>query len=280
MQTLSKRVTFCLALLIPSQTLAADFDVSQVVKHAGVAPDSATLVVRRTSDGQVWNSNAARAKAPFVPASTSKIPHTLIALETGIATADTVFDWDGKTRFVPAWNQDQTLQTAYHRSAVWVYQNIAQAVGHARMVLWMAALDYGNHTIGDAEQLTTYWLDGPLKISADQQVDFLTRLASGQLALSPETLTEGKAIMRAKDGPGWTLYAKTGWGLRGDDPDIGWYVGWVERDAPSAEQYVFAFNLDMQAREDRHKRQTTVLHVLVAIGALPQDVLHTTHKGG
>lgn len=262
--------TVCAALMAALPALAAPVDVSDPVWDVGVNLETSTVVVRRITDGQVWISNPDRAAQAFIPASTSKIPHTLIALETGFAAPGTVFTWDGTLRFLDAWNRDQTLTTAYRRSAVWVFQEITATLGHAQMARWIATLEYGNRDIGAAARLTTYWLQGPLKISAREQVDFLSRLASNQLPLSSDTLDQARDVMRADSGPGWTLYAKTGWGLRGDDPDIGWYVGWLERDDPSAEIYVFAFNLDMPSPADRHKREETARRVLTHIGALSQ----------
>ncbi len=271
MQANLKVTAICLALAVPANTLAAPIDVSAAIWDSGVDLSASTIAVKRMSDGQVWISNPDRAEKPFIPASTSKIPHTFIALETDIASPETVFAWDGKTRSMAAWNADHTLKSAFQKSAVWVFQDIAMHAGHSQMASWIGKLDYGNKDIGNAANLTTYWLKGPLKISAMEQIDFLERLALNQLPLSSETLAQGKDIMQADTGAGWTLYAKTGWGLRGDDPDIGWYVGWVEQQAPSVEIYVFAFNLDIRRRSDGRKREAAARRVLVEVGALPQS---------
>lgn len=61
-------------------------DLSQTIADNGLEVASSTMLVQRLSDGQVWVSNAVRSKERFSPASSSKIPHTLIALESGVAT--------------------------------------------------------------------------------------------------------------------------------------------------------------------------------------------------
>ncbi|MDW3224710.1 MAG: penicillin-binding transpeptidase domain-containing protein [Paracoccaceae bacterium] len=251
--------------------ISAPVDVSETIRESGVDISASTVVIRRVSDGQTWISNRQRAAERFIPASTSKIPHTIVALETGVSSFDTVFEWDGKRRFLDSWNMDQTLATAYQRSAVWVFQDIADAVGHAQMAHWIQRLEYGNRNIGDATRLTTYWLQGPLKISALEQIDFLERLVSDKLSVSPGTVDKAREIMRADSGPDWSLYAKTGWGLRVDEPDIGWYVGWLEQNEPVPEIYIFAFNLDMASSQDRHRREQTVRHILADIGVLAAE---------
>jgi len=42
----------------------------------------------------------------MLPASTFKIPNTLIALEEEIVDENTVLKWDGKKRAWKPWNQD------------------------------------------------------------------------------------------------------------------------------------------------------------------------------
>lgn len=230
------------------------------------------MLVVRLEDGREWHSNPARAGTRFVPASTSKIPHTLIALETGYAEGpDTFFEWDGVERAFDAWNGDQTLATAYSRSAVWAYQRIAAELGSNTMRKWLTLFDYGNHDVGAPDEVTTYWLQGPLEISAREQVAFLGRLARNELPVKPGTLAAGKAIMRADRGDDWTMYAKTGWGMRPGQADIGWYVGWVEREPVDPEPgptWVFAFNLDMADEATRSLRVPAARAVLGALGAI------------
>ncbi len=240
-------------------------DVSALVTAAGSNPLTSTLTVKRMSDGRVWQSNSARADVRFSPASTSKVPHTLIALETGAATPDTVFAWDGKKRWLDAWNRDQTLTSAFGVSAVWVYQELARQQGHDTMALWIDQFGYGNRDIGGADDLTSYWLNGRLRTSALDQVDFLSRLVAGDLPVSRETMQTGRSIMRADHGDGWALFAKSGWYHHDERMDIGWYVGWTER---ADETYVFAFNLDMPSADLRDQRVDTPIAVLGGIGAL------------
>ena len=236
----------------------------------GAAPETTTLVIKRLSDNKIWISNSDRANQRYIPASTSKIPHTLIALEAGQATPETSFKWDGRERTFKSWNQDQTLTSAYQRSAVWVYQEITQGLGGDAMNAWLSQFNYGNRNIGGSDNITEYWLTGPLKISASEQVRFLTQLSQKQLPLSQETYAMAWPIFRNETTGHHTLFAKTGWMHDETAIDIGWFVGWVE-DSDLSETYVFALNMEMPNRGDQKKRKPIVIEALKSINAWPVD---------
>ena len=233
-----------------------------------VPPAAGTLVIKRLSDDHVWINNPARADIRYIPASTSKIPHTLIALETKSAMPETLFKWDGRERNFKMWNQDQTFTQAYQRSAVWVYQEITQSLGPEVMSDWLKRFDYGNHNIGTADDVASYWLRGPLETSAQEQVDFLSRLATRKLPISAATYTASRPMFVNEIQAGYTLYAKTGWMFDETAMDIGWFVGWVKTDIKD-EIYVFALNIDMPDQMDTKKRKPLVMDALKNVGAWP-----------
>ena len=129
----------------------------------------------------------ARAETRYVPASTFKIPNSLIGLEVGaIRSADELFPYDGIPRRVKAWERDMTLREAIAASNVPVYQMIARRVGLTQYRDWLVRLDYGNRLVGGV--VDTFWLEGPLQISALEQARFLARMALGILPLSKRSI--------------------------------------------------------------------------------------------
>ncbi len=266
-----QRTIGCLLLagVLATPAYAGSAKLRAVIEEHGVDPESAALLIIRLTDGERWVVNETRAARRFPPASTSKIPHTLIALETGVATRETTWEWDGVERFAPAWNKDQTLKSAYQASAVWVYQDITSTLGPEAMADWIDRFDYGNEDTGDADDVTTYWLEGPLAISAVEQTEFLRRLTRRQLPVSSETYRAAYPMMVSGRGEGWQLFGKTGWYLNENGPDIGWFVGFLEAHYPEeADVYVFAFNMDMDEPDDRFKRKTIVEAALKRILAI------------
>ena len=63
-----------------------------------------------------------------------------------------------------------SLREAIRLSNVPIYQELARRVGLAPMGEQVARLDYGNRDIGTC--VDRFWLDGPLQISAMEQVRF------------------------------------------------------------------------------------------------------------
>lgn len=73
-----------------------------------------------SGDGRISYQYNIDDEQSFVPASTFKIPNTLILLEEGLITdLSDVIAWDGIEREYAPWNKDQTLQTAFQQSCVW-----------------------------------------------------------------------------------------------------------------------------------------------------------------
>lgn len=269
----SKAVVLLLfvSLIFPnlgSNASADTIDVGHLVKAASGQVDSVAIIVTRHPDGQSWTSNSERAKRRFSPASTSKVPHTLIALEQGLATRESVYTWDGVPRSVRAWNQNQTLETAFQRSVVWVFQEIVQTAGRDMMSRALTEFSYGNMDVGTTAELTTYWLNDTLQISADEQVAFLSKIAQEQLPLSASTYAAAKAIMVSAADGNWVMRSKTGWRYNEGDTDIGWFVGWLEC---TKETYVFALNMDMPDSRFLSMRTSIMYSVLEGIDAFDCD---------
>lgn len=238
-------------------------DWGRYFQAAGV---EGTLVLMKEGAGKMEVYNTARARTGYLPASTFKILNSLIALETRVAAGpETVFPWDGKQHPFAAWNKDLTLREAFAASSVPVYQAIARAVGQERMSRYVEAVKYGNADIGGS--LDTFWLEGRLRISAVEQVDFLQRLYEGRLPFSKMSMDVVKDIMAQDQGADWVIRSKTGWAAR-VVPDIGWWVGWLER---KGEVWFFALNIDMDMSkpEQAKARKDVVMAVLQGEGLLP-----------
>lgn len=162
-----------------------------------------------------------------LPASTFKIPNSLIGLETGVIDTSTVFRWDGKKRRLPQWERDLSLREAFAVSCVPCYQEVARKIGADRMKDYLGKMNYGTMDV-TAANIDVFWLEGNSKISPRQQVSFLQRLHDGKLPLKPSTMAAVKSIMVNETGPGWTLSGKTGWAVR-NGKNHGWFVGYLER---------------------------------------------------
>jgi beta-lactamase class D len=224
-----------------------------------------TFVLYDTKSGVMQVFNPARAKQRFVPASTFKITNSLIGLETGaVASADEVLPYGGKPQRLKVWEKDMSLREAIKVSNVPVYQELARRIGPKRMADWLVKLDYGNAETGPV--VDRFWLDGPLAISAVEQAKFLAKLGGGRLPLRASTMAAVGEITLIEKTNGHRLYAKSGW-ADGPDPDIGWWVGWIEHDGRISS---FALNIDIMADTDAPKRLTIGRACLKTLGQWPR----------
>jgi beta-lactamase class D len=179
-----------------------------------------------------------RARTPCLPASTFKIANALIALDAGtLRDQHEVFRWDGKPKMRRAWERDHTLDSGMRESVVWMFQEIARRTGKSAMKDGVHRLGYGNEDIGGGIDL--FWLQGNLRISAMEQVDFLRRLREGRLDTHARSARLVRNALVAERTPRYTLYAKTGTtGVTRSA--IAWWIGWIEAEgAPIA---YFAMN--------------------------------------
>lgn len=215
------------------------------------------VVLWNENKQQGYTNDLKRANQEFLPASTFKIPNSLIALDLGVVKDEhQVFKWDGQTRDIAAWNRDHDLITAMKYSVVPVYQEFARQIGEARMSKMLQAFDYGNEDISG--NLDTFWLDGGIRISAIQQIEFLRKLYHNKLHVSERSQRIVKQAMLTEANADYIIRAKTGYSVR-IEPKIGWWVGWVELDD---NVWFFATNMDMPTAEGLGLRQTITKEVL------------------
>jgi beta-lactamase class D len=219
-----------------------------------------TFVLYDVAADRLTVVDRARAARRYAPASTFKIPNSLIALETGAVRDEAeVIPYGGEPQPFDSWERDMHLRDAIRVSNVPVYQEVARRIGRARMKAQVERLGYGNRDIGAV--IDRFWLDGPLAISAVEQARFVARLARGKLPLSARSQSVVREILRQEGEP--DLYAKTGWARGVARPDIGWWVGWVEREG---KVHAFALNIDMASPDDTPKRLAIGRALLAKLG--------------
>lgn len=185
--------------------------------------------------------NPKRCAKRFTPASTFKIPNSLIALETGVIMDENeILKWDGVKRDRAEWNKDQTLDSAFEFSAVWFYQEIARRVGEERMKKYVNDFAYGNRDVSGG--IDQFWLRGNLRISPDEQITFLRKIHEKTLPVSERSNDILKKIMLMENNPNYKLFAKTGAGRNGKKR-LGWYTGFIEQ---NGNIYYFASNIEAE----------------------------------
>lgn len=171
--------------------------------------------------------NQLQFKEQYSPASTFKICNSLIGLETGVIKDENfIIPWDSLVRPNSKWNQDHDLKLAFKNSTVWYYRELARRVGGEKMKFWLDKAQYGNADTSGGVDL--FWLKGGLRVTPEQQIDFLKRLHDNKLPFTKRTVDIVKNIMITKDTLDYVVRAKTAWSDE-EKRIVGWYIGYVEK---------------------------------------------------
>ncbi|MDN5092065.1 class D beta-lactamase [Aliarcobacter butzleri] len=249
------KLIFILILCLNNFLFANDVELENLFKKYQV---EGTLVLESLNTKKVDIYNEKRANTPFSPASTFKIPNTLIALNEGVVNKDSIIVWDKKVREFDAWNKDQTLQSAFKSSCVWCYKEFASKIGVEKYKKYLKELNYGNKTIG--KDVTDFWLDESLRITAFEEIRFLKQLQANNLSFKQEDINLLKELMIDEKSENYVVRAKTGW-----EGKYGWYVGYVET---KNDVWFFALNIDTKTKEDLAKRKALTLEALKTKGII------------
>lgn len=231
------------------------FDDSDSLTKKFIADNNidGTIVVSSLKTGDTHIINSDRAKQSFLPASTFKIPNTLIALEEKVIKDENeIIKWDGKDKGLQQWNKDHCLKTALPVSCVWFYQELAKRIGNETYLNYLESLDYGNKKTG--EELDNFWLQGDIRISAEEQIIFLKNIYNEKFDFNERNYKILKDLLIEEKKDDYILSGKTGWALS-VEPQIGWYIGYVEVEEDT---WFFAYNMNIFKNADASYRKEIV----------------------
>ena len=187
----------------------------------------------------------------FNPFSTFKLPLALIGYDAGILEDEHTPAWDYRPEFNAVKRDRKTVDPAIWErdSVLWFSREVTRHLGEQRFAGYVSKLQYGNADVsgdpGKKNGLTDSWLLSSLKISPDEQAEFVRRMLARELPVSDKAYAMTSAIIpRVEAADGWVVHGKTGTGwLRGQDGKgdrnrpLGWFVGWAEG---KGRQVVFA----------------------------------------
>ena len=261
------KLSFLLAFFIlfygcSNYSPAAPRDVKPAKAYVEVTPSFQRLLDSAGLDGSIllfdpekhtyYSNDFKWAKTGQLPASTFKIPNSIVALETGvILNEDMILPWDGTTRSIANWNQDLAFGDAFAFSCVPCYQQIARDIGFDRMRQHLDTLSYPRGVQFETNNIDMFWLVGEARINQFEQIEFLQRFRQNKLPISEKTSRILRKIMVIDSTDQYILSGKTGWSNDGGN-DNGWFVGFVERPKrsdPKAEGQILYFATNVEPKE-------------------------------
>lgn len=195
------------------------------------------------------------------PDSTFKIPLALIGYDAGIL----------KNTVEPTWslrephdvvsircNGKQTPETWMINSCVWYSRVIVKSLGLNKVKEYIKQFHYGNMNVESKQpnELSDFWLSSTLKISPQEQINFLESFTNRKLGISSKAYEMTKKIMFIQSlSNDWKLYGKTG---MNHDETHAWFVGFIERDNKKI-LFVNHTVSGVNAKEDAIQKITTVI---------------------
>ena len=218
-------------------------------------------------NGDTWKVyDMEQATLRTAPNSTYKIYDALFGLEEGvIAPDDSFMAWDGTNHPFEAWNENQDLFSAMQSSVNWYFENIDQQIGETAIQDYIRKIGYGNEIVN--ADLSSYWMQGALKISPVEQVELLTNLCNNDFGFLPENVNAVKDSICLFSSENESFYGKTGTG-RVDGQDVnGWFVGLLETDGNT---YFFATNIQAAENATGSKASEISLAILSNMGIWKQ----------
>lgn len=256
--TMSRMLGCCfivvLTLIVMTQApvfaaFASDFGLSYNQKQAieiierdytdlyGKASGCAIIYNMQSDAYEVYNPSAITKR--IAPCSTCKIFSAINALEQGIITpTDNTIEWDYLPRDIPAWNDNQDLNSALKNSVNWYFQLLDKTSGAEELKQFYTSIGYGNGYVGN--DTAYYWNGSNLKISPLEQVELLVKLYNNDFGFDNANVNAVKKAIFISDYNGIRLYGKTGTGRIGSNDVNGWFIGFVEA---KDNTYFFAVNI-------------------------------------
>jgi beta-lactamase class D len=167
---------------------------------------------------------------------------SLMGFDSGILKDENTPTWEynGEAVFLNAWKKSYTPRTWIVDSCVWYSDRIVGKLGEKKIKEYIHKFEYGNQ---DTTGINKNDWPSALRISPNEQVDFLQKILNRELPISKHAYEKTENILFIQDMiGGWKLYGKTGMGEGIGEERIGWLIGWIaknERRIPFASCIIF-----------------------------------------
>jgi len=171
----------------------------------------------------------------YAPESTFKIALSLMGFDSGIFKNESDPFWslpDKVDPYINVCKGNHNPRMWIRDSCLWYSQILTTQLGMKEFENYVTKFSYGNMDLSGG--LTHAWVSSSLKISPEEQIEFLQKLVSHKLKLCKTSYDKTKQIMFIQElVGGWKLYGKTGNGVQMNKKDLqhGWFVGYIEKDS-------------------------------------------------
>jgi beta-lactamase class D len=200
----------------------------------------------------------------YSPASTFKIVHSLIGLQTGRVTNEkTAFAWNGVQTGNKDCERDMNMEDAFRISCPAWYQQLALKIGKDTLQQWLDTLGYASKKgrFAITNNANKFWLDNTLKITADEELGLMKKLYFDQLPFQKRPQEIVRKMMLWENNANYKLSYKTGLAILPNTHQLGWMVGWIEE---NKRPYFFVLQVELaNAEQDMKAIRTNLLQQIL-----------------
>lgn len=156
----------------------------------------------------------------MTPATSFNVFAALVGIQTGKITNESmVMSSDSAQKGL-------TLKEAIANASMPYFQEITKEIGKDTLKFWIDTVSYGNKKVEGT--VDSFWLNGSLRISPDEQLGLMSKLYFDQLPFQKYAQQMVRDAMLREDNTQYKLSYATGTGTDADARHIGWVVGWIE----------------------------------------------------
>lgn len=182
------------------------------------------------------------------PGSSFKIAETLIGVETSRLTDSntTLKTSDSALRKI-------SLKNAFENNNVEYFQALADHIGLDTMNHWLDTLHYGNMKASD---INSFWNNGELKISPDEQLGLIYKIYFDKLPFQKYAQEIVRELMLHEDNTLYKFSYATGSARTDNNEPAAWICGWIEEN-----RHVYFFVSLVKSKTEDEDLQNTVLTI-------------------
>jgi beta-lactamase class D len=272
--------TFCFSLVALSSCRDA-----RIVEHKnwdsyfttrGLANGS--LIVRDNNHESIHYFNKEGVSKRQPPGNTFDYFNSMVAFETAVANDDQLAIAVDTGQTANNTTATLTMRQAINARNMVYFQQLAQRIGAPRLQKFLDSLEYGSKQM---DKTSSFWTNGSLTISADEQVGLVKRIYFHELAISERSQRIAKTLLEQDADKSFSYTSSI---VKSGRKEVYTMIGFVEYTQKVKEKkeamnksdirtypYFFALNCDAQAgssREDLDKKSMELVrNVLKDYGA-------------
>lgn len=227
-------ILFCVIICSSCSPNVAKIDNS-LKKYFDAEGVEGTFAIFNNQRGDVTVYNMKMDTLRLTPGSIFKIAETLIGVETSRLVNE-----QSRLREADSNIAGITLKSAFDENNIPYFEALAKNIGSDTMRYWIDSLHYGNMKVSG---ITSFWQNGDLRLSSDEQLGLIIRLYFDKLPFQKYAQQVVRDLMLKEDNTLYKFSYTTG-SATGENGPIGWATGWVEEN-----RHVYLFSSVIHAKQ-------------------------------